>query len=473
VRVAPGRIVSLSQTAGEAPERLGLWRAIGFSGATLPVTAMDTALLIYLPPHLSGRLGIPLGVVGVCWALVRMLDIIVDPLLGVAMDATRTRFGRYRLWMLLGVPVAMLSTWVLFFAKPGIGPVFLVTWLLVLYLARSILHMAHPAWAATLATTYNARSRLFGVMSAVMVAVIVLVLLIPELNHRLLGDKAVNIELMGWFIIVFGPLSVGWAVWRTGERLNQSLASDRPRLGDYLKLLTKPDLVRLYGASTLLTLGPGAMSALYIFFYRDHQGFTEAAASRLLALYILAGLAGAPVVAQLATRIGKPRTLMVATTAYSLGLMTVLLAPRGSFLGNLPTLLWCGFAGVGFDLMVRSMLADVADQVRLEQGRERLSLVFALNTLTTKIATAAAVIITYPLLERIGYSPKAGAHNSVEAINGLGVIFVGGPILFVMLGGACLIGWKMTAERHAQVRAELDLKDAAAAAEAALGLAQS
>ncbi len=463
----------MSQTAGEAPQRIGLWRAIGFSGATLPVTAMDTALLIYLPPHLSGRLGIPLTVVGVCWALVRMLDIIVDPLLGVAIDATRTRFGRYRLWMLLGVPVAMLSTWVLFFAKPGVGPVFLVVWLLALYLARSILHMAHPAWASTLATTYNERSRLFGVMSAVSVAVIVLVLLIPVLNAQLLGGKAINIELMGWFIIVLGPLSVGWAVWRTGEKLNPSKVGERPRVSDYTMLLTKPDLVRLYGASTLLTLGPGAMSALYVFFYRDNKGFTEAQASGLLIFYILAGLVGSPFVAQLATKIGKHRTLMVATTAYSLGLMTVLLTPHGSFLANLPTMFWCGFAGVGFELMTRSMLADVADQVRLEQGRERLSLVFALNTLTTKIATAAAVIITYPLLEKIGYSPKPGAHNSAAAIDGLGWIFVGGPILFVMLGGACLIGWKMTAERHAQIRAELELKDAAAASEAALGLAQS
>lgn len=467
----------MSQTAGEAPARIGVRRAIGFSGATLPVTAMDTALLIYLPPHLSGRLGIPLTVVGVCWALVRMLDIVVDPLLGVAMDTTRTRFGRYRLWMLLGVPVAMLSTWVLFFAQPGVGPVFLVVWLLVLYLARSILHMAHPAWASTLATTYNDRSRLFGVMSAVSVAVIVLVLLIPTLNDKLLGGKAINIELMGWFIIVFGPLSVGWAVWRTGEKLNPSKPilgkAERPRMSDYSMLLTKPDLVRLYGASTLLTLGPGAMSALYIFFYRDHHGFTEAQASRLLIVYLLAGLVGSPLVAHLATRIGKHRTLMIATTAYSVGLTTVLLTPHGSFLGNMPTMLWCGFAGVGFELMVRSMLADLADQVRLEQGRERLSLIFALNTLTTKIATAAAVAITFPLLEHIGYSPKAGAHNSVDAINGLGLIFVCGPIVFVMLGGACLIGWKMTAERHAQVRAELELKDAAAASEAALGLAEA
>jgi len=39
-------------------------------------------------------------------------------------------------------------------------------------------------------------------------------------------------------------------------------------------------------------------------------------------------------------------------------------------------------------------------------------------------------------------------------------IFVSGPIFFVLVGGACVLGWKMTAERHAEVRAELDRLDA-------------
>lgn len=455
---------------GKVPERLSLGQAITFGGAVLPVTAMDVALLLYLPPHLTGDLGIPLSVVGFCWAVVRLLDIIVDPVLGVAMDSTRTRFGRYRLWMVLGVPVAMGSTWMLFFAKPGVGPVFLIGWLLALYLARSILHVAHPAWAATIARQYNERSRLFGVMAAMTVATAMAVLALPVINAQMHGGDARNIELMGWFVILLAPLTVGLAVWRIGERLSPSVAGDRPQMRDYLALLTKPDLVRLYLAQTALALGPGWMSALYIFFMRDYVGLSTADASILLIAYTLAGLAGAPLIAHLATRIGKHRTLMAAAAGYSLGLCTVLFTPHGSIPANAPTMIWCGFMGIGFELMVRAMLADVADQVRLEQGRERLSLIFALNTLTTKIAAAAAVAITFPLLEHIGYVAKVGAHNTPDAIRGLGLTFVLGPIGFVMLGGACVAGWKLTAERHAAIRTELDLKDAAVAAEAALGL---
>jgi Na+/melibiose symporter-like transporter len=451
-----------SAVAGKPPERLSLMGAITFALAAFPLAGVDVAILIYLPPHLSGHLGVPLSVVGASWATVRLLDILVDPVLGVVMDATRTKLGRYRPWMLAGVPILMLATWMLFFAKAGIGGLYLVGWLLTLYLGRSMLHLAHPAWAATLAKSYNERSRLYGVMAAVGVAATLVVLCMPVINAQMHGPDSRNIELMGWFVILLAPIMVGLAVWRTGERVSPSTHADGPRLKDYLRLLTKPDLVRLYLAHIALTLGPGWMTALYLFFSRDYKGFDASQASILLLVYTVAGMIGAPLTAHLATRIGKHRTLMLATTAYSIGLLTVLFTPYGSVLGSVPTMLWCGFMALGFELSIRSMLADVADEVRLEQGRERLSLIYALNTLSTKIAAALAIGITFPLLEQVGYVAKEGAKNTPEAISALGLIFVSGPIVFVLIGGACVLGWKMTAERHAEVRAELDRLDALA-----------
>ena len=300
-------------------------------------------------------------------------------------------------------------------------------------------------------------------MAAVAVAVSLVVLALLVINAGMHGPDSRNIELMGWFVIVLAPPMVGLAVWQTGEKINPSTGGDGPKLKDYLQLLTKPDLMRLYLAHFALMLGPGWMSSLYILFSRDYKGFTASQASILLLVYTVAGMIGAPLAAHLATRIGKHRTLMVATTAYSLGLWTVLATPRGSLLGAMPTMFWCGFMALAFELSIRSMLADVADEVRLEQGRERLSLIYALNTLTTKLAAALAIGITFPLLDRVGYVAKEGAINTPEVITALGLIFVAGPIVFVLLGGACLIGWKMTAERHAAVRQKLDAQDAAAA----------
>jgi Na+/melibiose symporter-like transporter len=46
-------------------------------------------------------------------------------------------------------------------------------------------------------------------------------------------------------------------------------------------------------------------------------------------------------------------------------------------------------------------------------------------------------------------------------LSGLQWVFLSGPIVFVMLGGLCVVGWKLDADRHAGVRAKLDARDAA------------
>ena len=441
-------------------ERLSLWRAVVFSLAGLPVAAAGAAMLVFLPPHLSS-LGVPLAVVGGSWALVRLVDIGVDPLLGVMMDASRTRFGRYRPWMMAAAPIFSLGIWMLFFAPAGIGQAYIVGWLLVLYVALSILSLAHPAWGANLARSYDERSRIYGIMAAVAVASIMAVLVIPVVAG-LTGHDGDAMHAMGWFLVIAVPLSVGVTVAATPERLNPRPAAAKMRLSEVVAVLRKPDLLRLYGAQMAMMLGPGWMSSIFIFFCKDYMHFTASQASVLLLVYIAAGLAGAPLIARLATRIGKHRAIMLVAVAYSLGLLTVLLPPKGMVLATVPVMLWSGFFSAGFDMTIRSMLADVADEVRL-RGQEQTSLIYALYSLAAKLANAFAIGLTFPLLQRLGYQPRLGLANSPEAIRGLGLTFVSGPIVFVILGAACMIGWRLTSERHAVIRAELEARDAAAA----------
>ena len=445
--------------------RIPLWRAILFGLAGLPVAAAGTAFLIYLPPHLTSQLGVPLAVVGGSWALVRVIDIVVDPVLGVLMDGTRTPLGRYRPWMSVAAPIFMLGLWMLFFAPVGITQVYLVGWLLVLYVALSILSLAHPAWGASLARTYDERSRIYGIMAAVAIASIIAVLVIPVVCG-ILGADGSAVHAMGWFLVIATPLSIGITVLTTPETMNPDHRHEPMRLADFPSILKKTDLLRLYAAQFAMTLGPGWMSSLFIFFCKDYMHFTTAQASVLLVLYIAAGLAGAPATARLAQRIGKHRTIMVVAAIYSVGVLTVLLPPKGVVLDFVPIMLWCGFAGAGFDMTIRSMLADASDEVRLEEGRERTSLIYALYSLAGKLANAFAIGLTFPLLQRLGYQPKLGLANSPEAIRSLGLTFVSGPIAFVVLGAACMIGWRLTSQRHSEIRIALEARDA----EAALGI---
>ncbi len=440
--------------------RLSLATIFLFALANLPIGALAVAIPVYLPAHFASHLGVSLGVVGGAWALVRLLDVGVDPILGLIMDRTRTRVGRYRPWLLIGAPILMLATYALFMAHPGIGSVYLVGWLLVLFLGFSILTLGHSAWGATLSTGYNERSRVFGFVTAVGVIGAVTVLIFPIIAKGLGHTPTQGVQDMGWFVIISTPLTIAICCLLTKETVSPDLGHPKFRLRDYWSLIVKPDLMRLYLAQMALTLGPGWMSALYLFFFTDSRGYTGEQASLLLLIYILAGIVGAPVTAAIAHRLSKHRTLLLTATCYSLGLCTVMLIPKGNFWAGAPTMFWCGFMASGFDLMIRAMLADVGDEVRLEQGQERLSLIYALNTLSGKIAAAFAIGLTYPLVGKLGYVAREGFHNTPQAIRSLELAFIIGPIIFVMLGGLCVLGWRLDAAKHAQIRVQLDHLDA-------------
>lgn len=445
--------------------RLPLATILAFSAANLPIAALGVAVFVYLPPYFAGHLAVPMAVVGGVWMGVRLFDIPVDVGLAMLMDRTHTRVGRYRFWLIVGAPLLSLSLYKLYMAPHGFGWQFLTVWLLMLYLAMSIVNLSTSAWGATLATLYHERSRLFGVQTAVGVFGAVAILLIPVLGRGFHDGDAASVQAMGWAMAALVPVAVAVTAIFTPERVAQDfVASQGVDWREVWSVLSKPDLLRLFLSQTALTLGPGWMSGLYIFFFTQARGYSVQQASLLLAVYILAGVPGALGAAELAKRIGKHRTLMVSTTAYSLGLFSVLIPARGSMPLGLVTMTWCGAMASSFGLMIQAMLADVGDEVRLEQGKERISLVYALNGLAAKVAGALSIGLSFPLLALLGFNAAEGAANSPQAIDRLTWAFIAGPILFVMLGGACVVGWRLDARRQHEIRLALDAREAPGAA---------
>lgn len=439
--------------------RLPLGLALAFSATSLPLQALLIAVAVHLPAYFAASIGVPLAAVAAAFGTVRLIDVPIEVALGLGMDRTRTRFGRYRAWTLVGAPLMMLGLYMLLTAGRGVGVSYLIGWLLVMYLGVSILMLSHQAWAATLAKTYDDRARLFGVMMAVGVLGALTVLLIPIIMEQLGYSDAQGVRAMIWYLILLAPIAVAVVVWRTPETITREAPGQRFRARDYLELVTDHSMSRILLVDLLVSLGPGWMAALYIFYSRDYMQFTAAQANILLAVYILAGIAGAPILAWLATKISKHRTVMVTAVGYSLFLATLPFLPKGSLLASLPTLFFTGFLAAGFNVLTRAMTADVADEMRLKQGKERSGLLYALTTLTSKIAGGGSIFLTFGILSQVGYDPQLGAGNTAEAIQALMLCFLVGPIVFVMLGATCLIGYRLTAERAADVRRQLEERD--------------
>jgi len=118
-----------------------------------------------------------------------------------------------------------------------------------------------------------------------------------------------------------------------------------------------------------------------------------------------------------------------------------------------------GALAAGFGVMIRAITADIADEIRLENGREWMGLMYAMTTATTKLASAGSIFLTFNVLAFVGYQAKEGVVNGPEQIQGLELAYIVGPVVFVMIAGACFIGYRLTAERHAEIRAKLEARD--------------
>jgi Na+/melibiose symporter-like transporter len=168
--------------------------------------------------------------------------------------------------------------------------------------------------------------------------------------------------------------------------------------------------------------------------------------------------------ARIARVLGKHRSLMVAAFLSAIGQCALLILPRGVFWPMAVAMLIAGFAANCYNLLLNAMVADVSDEIRLETQQDRTAPLFALMTAAAKIGAAVPLAITFPILKAVGFNPTVGAANTPAAIRGLENCFVFAPVLAMVLGGLCLWGYHLNAQRHGEIRRTLEERDALALA---------
>lgn len=441
-------------------ETLGAARLGAFASAAIPVAALATPLSVYLPNYYASHLGLSLAAVGSVFALVRLIDIGFDPLIAVAINETNTRAGRFRPWMLIGAPVLMIAVWSIYMATPGVGTLYLLSWLLVLYAGFSILSLAHASWAAALVPEYHGRSYIYGWMQAVGVGGLVATLLLVSFA----ANAAAGVHAMGYLILALTSLTVLLCSLLTREP-RRSESHTPVTLSEYWKMFARPSLLKVLAADLLLALGPAITGALYLFFFQQALGYTRRQTGLLLVIYIFAGLFGAPFWAAVARRLGKHRTVIVGCVLYGFAQALVFALPHAQMRLMVPGMFFAGFVVSCFTFLIRAMIADIGDEVRLDIGKDRTALLYGLVTLTSKVGSTISVFITFNTLAAFGFRAKEGAINTGLPLDALIACYVVVPVLTMFVGAAMLKGYKLDAARHDEIRATLAERDAQLAAQ--------
>ena len=435
-----------------ARDKLSNATLAAFIGPCLPLAGVGLPLVVHLPTFYARDLHLPLSGVGLAFLAVRLVDIGFDPALGALMDRTRTRLGRFRPWLVASAPVLMLASALLFMARPGVGLAWLWLGLVIAYLGFSMGSLSQQAWASALSPDYDERSRIYGWWQAGNVLGILLVLLMPPfVGLALKGTRTQGVEAMGWFIIATLPLTIAVAVRRVGEPAAATRA-ERASLDDYLAMIRNGSVARLMLTDLLLGWAPGITGALFLFYFDQIKGVPELQANLLLLVYFVAAMVGAPLWSLLAVRVGKHRALALNSVAVVATLLLVMATPMTSFPLAAAVMALAGLPYSGSALL-RAMLADVGDELRLQTGVDRTGLLYSLLTATNKIGTALA-LVSFVILDALGFKASA-AHNPPAALAGLQAVFVGGPAVLALLAGAVILGYRLDAGRHAQIRAAL------------------
>jgi Na+/melibiose symporter-like transporter len=438
-----------------------------FALAALPVGAFVATLTVYLPNYYAAHIGIPLATVGFAFMIVRLLDILFDPALGFVIDRTRSRIGKFRPWLLAAAPTLMAATYATYLAPKGVGPVYLIGWLLVLYAGYSMLVLSQAAWGAALVAEYHMRSRVYGWIQVVGVIGALGILLVPQVWSTLVPDTIMKgVPGMGYFVLFAIPFTAGVTILFAPEPDHvPQRQGEQFELRDYLGLVARPEMRRILFTDLFCTFGPAITAPIYLFFFEQARGYTSKQATILLMIYIVAGIPAPSFWARVAQRFGKHQTIRIASITYVIAQTTLLLVPYAHFAMMSFAMFAVGFVASAFGFLIRAMVADVSDDIRLQSGKDRTALLYALESMTSKFASTVSVGVAFLILPLFGFVAKEGVVNTPEAMWGLQACYLVPPVACVFLGGLAMWGYKLDATRHAEIRTQLQERDALSAAE--------
>ncbi|MEX0838077.1 MAG: MFS transporter [Parvibaculum sp.] len=435
-----------------------------FALPAAPISAMGLPLVVHLPPFYAGTLGLGLTVVGTIFMLARFWDVFTDPVLGILSDKFETRWGRRRHWIVLSVPIMLVSVYMIFMPPVAVTAVYLVFWLFVLYVGWTLLTISHMSWGAELTPDYHERSRVQGAREIALILGMVFVLTLPVLIEMTEPENVASARVasMGWFVLILLPIAVGLAVWKVPERPTKppvhvpfkeavrALVSSRP-----LQVVLAADLIG--GVSG------GLVASMFLFLAEDALKLGQFSSLMLLG-YFLSGVGFIPLMLWISRRLGKHKTASWSALFNAVTIPLILIIPPGQPLIALGAWVLLGVNMAAGPFLFRSIMADVADHDAVITHQQRTGLFYSMLTSTSKFGAAIAIFMAYTLLDSIGF--KAGAENTPEVLDSLRAVYVWPATIISAAVAAILWFYPIDEKRQEANRAILEKRGLEAAATA-------
>ncbi len=372
----------------------------------LMLAAAGIPLYIHLPRFASVNLGFGLGAIGTMLLLIRLVDLVQDPMIGWAIDRWPQRQKMFAASAAIGLAIGFP---LLFTLPPNASLGSLVAILILLFSAYSLGTILLYGRSATLAKEPEPKElmtlaayREGGQLAGVVIAASAPALLVA------LGATAQGYPAFGLFL---GTLAILTAL------ITRPIWRREPITGETLSIsgLGQSGGLRLLFLALVNSLPVAITSTLFLFFVEDRLQLPGKAGPLLILFFLSAG-ASVPLWARISNRIGAKRTLMIAMPLSIAGFVGAAALASGNLAGFALICVASG-AALGADMVVLPAMFSVA----LTRAGLNASAAFGIWSFAGKLGLALAAFFTLPLLERSGFTP--GQSNSAQALNALNLAY--------------------------------------------------
>jgi glycoside/pentoside/hexuronide:cation symporter, GPH family len=409
--------------------------------------------------------GIEAAAAGTLLLVVRAFDAVIDPAMGAIADRTRSKYGRYRPWMLwVAIPYGALA--VAAFVTPNVA---MGTKLVYAYISYALLMTAYTA----INVPYSA---LGGVMTGdseergnlqtwrfamAMVGGFLVTSAVFPLAKILGGGESPENYRLGFpfamtVMAIIAVLCFLLCFRFTKEHVppDPNHAQRKP-LDDLKAMLTNSQWL-IIALATLIIMTRGAMQGAskpyFVNYYliTDHMPawlawFMGSASSRLsafLSMTMLAGLAGA-VCANIVGRYWSKVSIMRMALAGTIVLNVLLfLIPRDAVLLALLIVMLSNFCHMMFVPMLFSTVPDTVDYGLYRTGKGAMAMFCGGHLFVLKLGNALGGFLVGHMLAWYGYQPNVA--QTGRALSGIMAAYAGSSIVAALLVLVCLHFYRLT-----------------------------
>ena len=384
----------------------------GLMGFALAFVALP--LYVLLPNYYAVQFGLPLATLGGMLLGARLLDALVDPLLGRGVNTLLAgSAGRTLAWgaaaaVVLGVGFAGL--WFPLWTQGDALLLNLAASLVLTYLAFSALTIGHQSWGALLGGDALQRTRIVAWREGLGLAGV------------LVASVAGTLWDMQWSVaLLWLALALAWWGWRSGPRPGSAgLEDSAPAApaapqGALLLPFTNPAFRALFAVFMLNGIASALPATLMLFFVQDLLQAASEMQAAFLAAYFVCGALGMGGWLWLVARWGLvPSWLAGMLLACAVFLCAAALGP-GDAWGYAAVCAGSGLA-LGADLALPGALLAGITQQAGRNGATQGGSYFGWWSCATKLNLALAAGLALPALAAWGYAPGAQDPQALRAL---------------------------------------------------------